>query len=80
MGLLDGKVAIITGAGRGIGAAASKLFAKEGASVVVGDLDKAPAEEVVKEIADAGGKAVAVAGNVMEQSTNEALIQAAMDT
>jgi len=80
MGLLDGKVAIITGAGRGIGAAASKLFAKEGASIVVGDLDKAPAEEVVKEIEDAGGKAVAVAGNVMEQSTNEALIQAAMDT
>ncbi len=80
MGLLDGKVAIITGAGRGIGAAAAKMFAKEGASVVVSDLDKAPAEEVVKEIADAGGNAVAVAGNVMEQSTNEALIQAAVDT
>lgn len=80
MGLLDGKVAVITGAGRGIGAAAAKLFASQGASVVVSDLDKAPAEEVVKEIADAGGKAVAVAGNVMELSTNEALIQAAMDT
>jgi 3-oxoacyl-[acyl-carrier protein] reductase len=80
MGLLDGKVAIITGAGRGIGAAAAKLFAKEGASVVVSDLDKAPAEEVVKEIADGGGKAIAVAGNVMEVSTNEALIQAAVDT
>lgn len=80
MGLLDGKVAIITGAGRGIGAAAAKLFASQGASVVVSDLDKAPAEEVVKEIADAGGKATAVAGNVMELSTNEALVQAAMDT
>ena len=80
MGLLDGKVAIITGAGRGIGAAAAKLFGKEGASVVVSDLDKAPAEEVVKEIKGAGGKAVAVAGNVMERSTNEALIQAALDT
>ena len=79
MGLLDGKVAIITGAGRGIGAAAAKLFAEQGASVVVGDLDLAPAEEVVKEITDAGGKAVAVAGNVMEMSTNEALIQAALD-
>ena len=74
MGLLDGKVAIITGAGRGIGAAAAKLFASQGASVIVSDLDKAPADEVVKEIADAGGQAVAVAGNVMEQSTNEALI------
>jgi 3-oxoacyl-[acyl-carrier protein] reductase len=80
MGLLDGKVAIITGAGRGIGAAAAKLFAKQGASVVVSDLDAAPAEEVVKEITDGGGKAVAVAGNVMEVSTNEALIQAAVDT
>ncbi len=80
MGLLDGKVAIVTGAGRGIGAAAAKLFAKEGASVVVADLDKGPAEEVVKAIKDTGGNAVAVAGNVMEMSTNEQLIQAALDT
>jgi 3-oxoacyl-[acyl-carrier protein] reductase len=80
MGLLDGKVAIITGAGRGIGAAASKLFASQGASVVVGDLDKAPAEEVVKSIKGAGGKAVAVAGNVMEMDTNKALIEAALDS
>lgn len=79
MGLLDGKVAIITGAGRGIGAAAAKLFASQGASVVVSDLDAAPAEEVVAEIKGAGGNAVAVAGNVMEMSTNEALIQAALD-
>ena len=79
MGLLDGKVAIITGAGRGIGAAAAKLFASQGASVVVSDLDLAPAEEVVAEIKGAGGNGVAVAGNVMEMSTNEALIQAALD-
>jgi len=79
MGLLDGKVAIITGAGRGIGAAAAKLFASQGASIVVSDLDLAPAEEVVAEIKGAGGNAVAVAGNVMEMSTNEALIQAAVD-
>ena len=80
MGLLDGKVAVITGAGRGIGAAAAKLFAAEGASVVVGDLDKAPAEEVVKSITAAGGKGVAVAGNVMELATNKALVEAAMDS
>lgn len=79
MGLLDGKVAIITGAGRGIGAAAAKLFAEQGASVVVSDLDQAPADEVVGAIKDAGGNAVAVAGNVMEESTNEALINAAID-
>jgi 3-oxoacyl-[acyl-carrier protein] reductase len=46
---------------------------------VVADLDLAPAEEVVAEIKGAGGNAVAVAGNVMEMSTNEALIQAALD-
>ncbi|MBI4833053.1 MAG: SDR family oxidoreductase [Candidatus Lindowbacteria bacterium] len=80
MGLLDGKVAVITGAGRGIGAAAARLFGSQGASVVVSDLDKGPAEEVVKAIKDAGGKAVAVAGNVMEVSTNEALIKTAIDT
>lgn len=79
MGLLDGKVAIITGAGRGIGAAAAKMFAAEGASVVVSDLDQAPADEVVNEIKGAGGNAVAVAGNVMDLSANEAMIQAAMD-
>jgi 3-oxoacyl-[acyl-carrier protein] reductase len=79
MGLLDGKVAIITGAGRGIGAAAAKIFAAQGASVVVSDLDEGPAEEVVSAINKAGGKAVAVAGNVMEQATNEQLIKAALD-
>ncbi|MBI5119204.1 SDR family oxidoreductase [Candidatus Poribacteria bacterium] len=79
MGLLDGKVAVITGAGRGIGSAAAKLFAAQGASVVVGDLDKGPAEEVAKAIKAAGGKAVSVAGNVMELSTNENLIKAALE-
>ena len=46
-GLLDGKVAIITGAGRGIGAASAKLFAEHGAKVVVSDLDIEPAKAVV---------------------------------
>jgi 3-oxoacyl-[acyl-carrier protein] reductase len=55
------------------------MFASQGASIVVGDLDKAPAEEVVKAIKAAGGKAVAVAGNVMEMSTNENLIKAALE-
>src|SRR5947209_11302130 len=68
MGALDGRVAIITGAGRGIGREHALLFAREGASVVVNDLggandgtgaDAGPAQEVVDEITAAGGTAVA---------------------
>src|SRR6266581_4797445 len=54
MGLIDGKVAILTGSGRGIGGAAARLFAAEGASVVVSDLDPAPAEETATVIRKAG--------------------------
>ena len=57
-GLLEGKVAIITGSGRGIGRAAAELFARHGARVVVSDIDPAPGEEVVAAIGDAGGEAI----------------------
>ena len=68
MGLLDGKVACVTGAGRGVGRSEALALAKEGASVVVNDLggtvsgtgsDAKIADEVVKEIIDAGGRAAA---------------------
>ena len=68
MGKLDGRVAIITGAGRGIGAEVARTFAAEGAAVVVNDLgasidgsenEGTPADEVAQEILDAGGKAAA---------------------
>jgi len=64
MGRLDGKVAVITGAARGIGRADALLFAKEGAAVLVSDIDEAPLMEVVKEIQAAGGKADGCAGDV----------------
>jgi 3-oxoacyl-[acyl-carrier protein] reductase len=65
-GLLDGKVAIITGAGRGIGASAAKLFAEHRAKVVVSDIDNAPAQEVVADIRSAGGDAVEICGDITD--------------
>ncbi|GAC1348361.1 MAG: 3-oxoacyl-[acyl-carrier-protein] reductase [Ktedonobacteraceae bacterium] len=79
MGMLDGKVAILTGAGRGIGSAAARLFAAEGAMVVVSDLDPNPAEETASAIKDAGGKAVVVAGDVTDPAFPAQLIKATLD-
>ncbi len=78
MSLLEGKIAIITGSGRGIGAAAAKLFAAEGATVVVSDLDPKPAEETVAAIRDAGGRAMMVAGDVTDPAFPAQLIQATL--
>jgi 3-oxoacyl-[acyl-carrier protein] reductase len=64
MGRLDGKVAVITGAARGIGRADAVLFAKEGAAVLVSDIDEAPLTELVNEIKGGGGKADGCAGDV----------------
>ncbi|NTW03899.1 MAG: SDR family NAD(P)-dependent oxidoreductase, partial [Oscillochloris sp.] len=55
MNLLNGKIALITGAGRGIGAAAAKLLANHGALVIVGDLDAQAGEATVDAITSAGG-------------------------
>ena len=61
MGRLDGRVAILTGAGRGIGAATAAKLAAEGAAVAVTDMDIGPAEETAEVIRSAGGKAPACA-------------------
>jgi 3-oxoacyl-[acyl-carrier protein] reductase len=79
MGLIDGKVAILTGSGRGIGAATAKMFGAEGALVVVSDLDPAPAEETAAAIRNAGGKAVVVAGDVTDPAFPAQLIKATLD-
>ncbi len=75
MGKLDGKVAVITGAASGMGRASAILFAKEGASVVVTDLNSQGGEMVVSEIAAAGGRAVFQRTDV----TSEVDIKAAID-
>jgi len=89
MGKLDGKVAAITGSGRGIGRGIALLMAKEGAKVVVNDLggsvtgegaDKTPAQQVVEEIKSAGGQAVANADNIATIKGGESLIQTAVDS
>lgn len=88
MGLLDGKVAVVTGAGGGLGEAHATLLAKEGASVVVNDLGGARdgsgaghnmADHVVEKIRAAGGKAVADYGNVAKEEDARAMIQRAVD-
>ena len=74
MGKLTGKVAVVTGASKGIGAGIAKALGREGASVVVNYAsDKAGAEKVVAEVEQAGGKAVAVGGSVAKPAEVEAL-------
>lgn len=78
MGKLAGKVAIITGSGRGIGRAVALKLAQEGASVVVNDLDAAPAEQTVADIVQAGGYAVACIGSVTAPDFAERFVQTAV--
>lgn len=89
MGILDGKVALVTGAGRGIGREHALMMASEGAKVVVNDLggdasgagvDATPAQEVVAEIEAMGGEAVVNGGNVAKFDEAGAMIQQAVDT
>ncbi|HUO47302.1 MAG TPA: SDR family oxidoreductase [Acidimicrobiales bacterium] len=88
MGALDGRVAIITGAGRGIGREHALLFASEGAKVVVNDLggavdgsgdDRSPAEQVVEEIRAMGGEAVSNADDITDWDGGKHLVDTAVE-
>jgi NAD(P)-dependent dehydrogenase (short-subunit alcohol dehydrogenase family) len=84
---MEGKVAIVTGAGRGLGRAEALELARQGARVVVNDYgrtlqgeeEKSPADEVVEEIAAAGGKAVADHGDVADWDDSQRLVRTAID-
>lgn len=80
MSKLSGKVALVSGSGRGIGRAIALKLASEGAKVVVNDLDEAPGNAVAEEIKASGGAAVAVNGSVVADGFGDRFVGAAMET
>lgn len=76
---LEGKVAIVSGSGRGIGRAIAMKLASEGAKVVVNDLDAAPAEQTVADIKAVGGQAIACVGSVTADGFAERFVKTAID-
>ena len=79
MGIIEGQRAIVTGSGRGIGRAIALLFAREGARVLVNDVDRTPAEETVAEIREAGGEGTSCPGSVAKAEGANAIVAAAVE-
>ena len=79
MSKLQGKVAIVSGSGRGIGRSIAMKLASEGARVVINDLDPAPAEQTLKDIQAAGGQAMMCIGNVTADGFAETFVKAAIE-
>jgi len=79
MGELNGKVAIVTGAAKGIGESTAKLFAKEGARVTVSDVDVENGEKVVKTINDNGGEAIFIKSDASKAEDHEELVKKTVD-
>src|SRR5438105_15379316 len=73
---LQGKVAIITGAGQGLGRAYALRFVAEGAKVAIADINDANAEQVAKEIEAAGGEAIALHADVADEASTQAMADA----
>jgi len=78
--MIDGKVCIVTGAGRGIAKETALWFAREGGKVIVCDLDEDPAQETVAAIKKMNGEAVAVVGDITADGAPETIVKTAVDT
>jgi NAD(P)-dependent dehydrogenase (short-subunit alcohol dehydrogenase family) len=79
-GILDGKIALITGAGSGIGRATSKIFAREGAKLLLADIVEEAGNETLKAVRDAGASAIFIRVDVANASQVEAMVAKAMET